>query len=95
MNPNNLELHNRINTFVLEKIAPGIMAHGGNVEITEFKDNKLTLGLSGNCLDCSLDIMTKEGIVEFILNEFAELDDCEVIDLSESDSVPQLADWMK
>ena len=78
-----IDLMQRINTFVTEKIAPGVVAHGGQVEVVEFQEGKLTLGLSGSCSTCSMDAMTKEGIAEFMLNEFPELDDCVVVDLPE------------
>jgi Fe-S cluster biogenesis protein NfuA len=82
MNPTlNIDLLNRLEIFIRDKIAPGVLAHGGMVDIKSFEDGKLTLALSGSCTTCSMDTMTKEGIAEFVMNEFPELDDCEVIDI--------------
>ena len=83
----------QIDDFITQKIAPGVMSHGGRVEIVAFDDNRLKLGLSGSCSTCSLDAMTKEGIAEFVMNEFPDLDDCEVIDIEGSEeSLAPLAD---
>jgi len=85
-----------INKFVLEKIAPSVVSHGGRIDVVSLEDNKLVLGLSGACSTCSLDTFTKEGISEFLLNEFPTLDDCEVIDLEEaSEDVPHLSTQVK
>lgn len=86
----NVDLLQELSKFVTEKIAPGVVSHGGQVEILSFEDNKLTLGLSGACTTCSLDAMTKEGIADYILNNFPDLDDCEVVDIADETSTPGL-----
>ena len=83
----------QIDDFILQKIAPGVVSHGGKVEVVAFVDNKLKLGLSGACSTCSMDAFTKEGIAEFVMNEFPDLEDCEVIDLEgETEVLAPLAD---
>ncbi len=79
----NVDLLQALSKFITEKIAPGVVAHGGQVEILSFEDNILKLGLSGACTTCSLDAMTKEGIADYVLDAFPDLDDCEVVDIME------------
>ena len=87
----------RLGEFLLEKIAPSVVSHGGAIEIIGLTDNRLKIGLSGACSTCSMDTFTKEGIAEFMLNEFPELDDCEVIDLEDTGAgaLPPLAATIK
>lgn len=86
-----VELLQELSRFVTEKIAPGVVAHGGQVEIVSFENNNLILGLSGSCTTCSLDAMTKEGIADFVLDAFPDLDDCQVVDIEEESANSQLA----
>jgi len=69
-----------IQTFIDEKIAPGILAHGGEVQIKNLDNNILTLSLSGSCGSCSVQAYTSESISNYILEEFPELDDVVVTD---------------
>jgi Fe-S cluster biogenesis protein NfuA len=64
-----------VKSFVDEKIAPGILAHGGEVDIVSLKDNILTLQLSGSCGSCSVQAFTSESISNFLLEEFPDLED--------------------
>lgn len=73
-----------IEHFITQKIAPGVVSHGGKVEILDLANDHLRLGLSGACSTCSLDSFTKEGIAEYVMNEFPELEDCVVIDLEDA-----------
>lgn len=68
-----------IKLFLDEKIAPGILAHGGEVNIVNLEDNILSLQLSGSCGDCSVQAYTSESISNYILEEFPELDDVTVL----------------
>jgi len=69
-----------IENFIDEKIAPGILAHGGNIEVVSLEDHVLKLALSGACESCSIQAFTAEAISNYILDEFPELDDVIVID---------------
>lgn len=72
--------HTTIKSFIDEKIAPGIMSHGGNIEIVSLEANVLTLTLVGACGDCSVQAYTAESLSNYILEEFPELDDVIVVD---------------
>ena len=78
----------QIDDFITQKIAPSVVSHGGRVEIMDLTDNRLKLGLSGACSTCSMDTLTKEGISEFVMNEFPDLEDCEVVDIDGDETVP-------
>ena len=61
--------------FIDEKIAPGILAHGGEVSIVSLEDGILTLMLSGACGSCSVQAFTSESIANYLLEEFPDLED--------------------
>lgn len=69
------ENYQAINRFISEKIAPGIMAHGGEVHIASLESGVLTLQLSGSCGSCSVQAYTAESISNFLLEEFPDLED--------------------
>lgn len=79
-----------IQNFIDEKIAPGIMAHGGVIEILSLENNVLQLALSGACESCSIQAFTAESISNYILDEFPDLDD--VIVREETDFSSNLED---
>ena len=64
-----------VKDFIEEKISPGILAHGGEVQIISLDNNILTLALSGSCGSCSVQAYTSESISNYILEEFPDLDD--------------------
>lgn len=64
-----------VKAFIEEKIAPGIMAHGGEVEILKLDEGVLTLQLSGSCGSCSVQAYTSESISNYLLEEFPDLED--------------------
>jgi len=68
--------------FIQEKIAPGILAHGGYVDIVDLQDNVVTIELSGACGSCSVQAFTSESLTNYILDEFPELEDVIVKDVS-------------
>jgi Fe-S cluster biogenesis protein NfuA len=61
--------------FIDEKIAPGILAHGGEINIVSLEEGVLTLQLSGSCGSCSVQAYTSESVSNFLLEEFPDLDD--------------------
>lgn len=69
------EQYTKIQNFIDEKIAPGIMSHGGSIDIESLEDNVLELSLSGACESCSIQAFTAESISNYILDEFSDLDD--------------------
>ena len=64
-----------VKNFIDEKIAPGIMAHGGEINIMSLDEGILTLQLSGSCGSCSVQAYTSESVSNFLLEEFPDLDD--------------------
>lgn len=76
----NTEQYNAIKLFIDEKISPGVMAHGGEVNVVSLENNILTLELSGSCGSCSVQAYTSESISNYILEEFPELEDVIVTD---------------
>jgi len=76
----NSEQYLAIKGFIDEKISPGVMAHGGEVNVVNLENNILTLELSGSCGSCSIQAYTSESISNYILEEFPELDDVIVTD---------------
>lgn len=77
---NNHDQINAIKGFIDEKISPGVMAHGGEVNVLSLDNNILTLELTGSCGSCSIQAYTSESISNYILEEFPELDDVIVTD---------------
>lgn len=67
--------YDAVKDFIDEKIAPGILAHGGEIEIVKLEENVLTLKLAGSCGDCSVQAYTSESISNFLLEEFPDLED--------------------
>ncbi|WGL61324.1 NifU family protein [Pigmentibacter sp. JX0631] len=76
----NVEQYNAIKLFIDEKISPGVMAHGGEVNVLSLENNILTLELSGSCGSCSVQAYTSESISNYLLEEFPELEDVIVTD---------------
>lgn len=70
-----IKQYEAIEKFIDEKIAPGIMSHGGAIEIISLENNILQLALSGACESCSIQAFTAESISNYILDEFPDLDD--------------------
>jgi Fe-S cluster biogenesis protein NfuA len=72
-------LQQAIEKFVNERIQPGIMAHGGDIEIVSFENNVLTLQLVGACVACGIQAFTADAVANYILDSFPELDDVQVL----------------
>lgn len=72
-------LRQTIEKFVVERIQPGIMAHGGDIEIVGFEHNVLTLKLAGACVACGIQAFTADAVANYILDSFPELDDVQVL----------------
>ena len=63
-----------IENFINEKIAPGIAAHGGEVQVLTLEKSVLTISLSGACGSCGSQNFTSEAISNYIMEEFPELE---------------------
>jgi Fe-S cluster biogenesis protein NfuA len=72
--------YKEIKNFIDQKIAPGILSHGGTVRVLSLDKNILTLELSGSCTSCSVQAYTSESISNYILEEFPELEDVLISD---------------
>ena len=72
--------YDAVKNFVEEKVSPGILAHGGEVNIVSLEHNILKLELAGSCGDCSSQAYTSESISNYILEEFPDLEDVIVVD---------------
>ncbi len=72
-------LREAVDRFVNERILPGIVAHGGSVEVVELESNIVTLQLAGACVACGIQAFTADAIANYILDNFPELDDVRVL----------------
>ncbi|MCO4792471.1 MAG: NifU family protein [Bacteriovoracaceae bacterium] len=68
-----------------DQVRPALAAHGGNVEIVDYDNDKLYLKLSGGCQGCSSSTATlKDGIEKLVKEQYPDI--IEVIDLTDHDS---------
>ena len=61
-------MHEKIEA-VLNKIRPGLVADGGNVELVDASDGIVKLRLTGACGSCPMASMTLKHSVERVLKE--------------------------
>lgn len=62
----------QILTFIQNSINPSLAAHGGWVELKNFKDNTASIFMGGGCQGCGMSAMTlKEGIETNLKAEFS------------------------
>ncbi len=79
------ELWKKIDTILINQVAPSLSAHGGKVSIVDFKDGILYLNFSGGCQGCSQISATLKGGIETILKkEIAGLK--EIVDITDHQS---------
>lgn len=65
----------KIEAVINEKIRPGLMMDGGNIELVKVEDDKVFVRLVGACGSCPGAAMTlKMGVERILKSEFAELD---------------------
>ncbi len=63
-----------IEKVVNERIRPGLMMDGGNIEIVNIEDDKIFVRLVGACGSCPGAQMTlKMGVERILKSEFADL----------------------
>ncbi|MBD3351042.1 MAG: NifU family protein [Candidatus Lokiarchaeota archaeon] len=54
---------------VLDEVRPSLQADGGDVELVDFKDDKVYLRLQGHCRGCAYSQMTLKMGIERILKK--------------------------
>ncbi|MCP4914263.1 MAG: NifU family protein [Oligoflexia bacterium] len=68
-----------------EQIRPALAAHGGNVELIDYDNDKVFLKLTGGCQGCSSSSATlKDGIERLLKQKFPDI--TEVVDMTDHDS---------
>lgn len=58
------ELELKIQNVIKERVAPVLIAHGGNLEIVSFEDGVLGVRFLGQCAGCPSAALTIEEVVE-------------------------------
>lgn len=75
----------QIEKLLDEQIRPALAAHGGDVEVVDFDNDKLYLKLSGGCQGCSASQATlTQGIERIVKEKFPDIK--EIIDLTDHSS---------
>ena len=68
-----------------DKIRPSLMAHGGNIEIVDYDNDKLFIRLQGGCQGCSSSKATmKDGVEKVVKQFFPEVK--EIVDITDHQS---------
>ena len=65
----NSTIEERINAVIINEINPGLAAHGGMVDLVEFKEGKAILKFGGGCQGCGMVDLTLADGVEKLLKE--------------------------
>lgn len=64
-----------VEKIINEKIRPGLMMDGGNIELVKVEDNQVYVKLVGACSGCPGAAMTlKMGVERILKSEFTELE---------------------
>jgi NifU-like protein len=66
----NIQKIQLIQETINEQIRPALRAHGGNIELIDFEDNKVIVAFRGMCAQCRLAEVTMKDVVEAKLREF-------------------------
>ena len=65
-----------VEDVINDRIRPGLMMDGGNIEVVKIEDNKVYVRLMGACGNCPGAQMTlKMGVERILRDEFAELEE--------------------
>ncbi|MDC1175345.1 NifU family protein [Bacteriovoracaceae bacterium] len=68
-----------------EQIRPALAAHGGDVELIDYDNDKVFLKLTGGCQGCSSSAATlKDGIERLLKQKFPDIE--EVVDMTDHES---------
>ena len=65
----NSSIEERINAVIINEVNPGLAAHGGMVDLVEFKEGKAILKFGGGCQGCGMVDLTLADGVEKLLKE--------------------------
>ena len=65
----NSTIEERINAVIINEVNPGLAAHGGMVDLVEFKEGKAILKFGGGCQGCGMVDLTLADGVEKLLKE--------------------------
>ena len=80
----------KIKTVVESEIRPYLSTHGGDLQIVDYRDGKLTVSLSGQCRGCpSADLSTKYLIQDILQSHFPEVREVIIDDSIDSDLLAQ------
>ena len=72
----------KIEAMLEEKIRPSLRAHGGDVTLVDYDNNRVFVILVGGCQGCSSSGATlKDGIARVLKQHFPEIE--EVVDLTD------------
>ena len=59
---------------ILDEVRPGILAHGGNVELKKVEDGLVYLNIQGACRGCPMSAMTFQmGVEEELKSKIPEI----------------------
>ncbi len=58
------ELELKIQEVIKDRVAPVLIAHGGNLEIVDFEDGVISVRFLGQCAGCPSAMLTIEEVVE-------------------------------
>ena len=65
----NSTIEERINAVIINEVNPGLAAHGGMVDLVEFREGKAILKFGGGCQGCGMVDLTLADGVEKLLKE--------------------------
>ena len=65
----NSSIEERINAVIINEVNPGLAAHGGMVDLVEFREGKAILKFGGGCQGCGMVDLTLADGVEKLLKE--------------------------
>jgi len=78
------EMIRKIEALLEKEVRPALAAHGGNIEVVDYDNNKLYVKLSGGCQGCAGARATlKNGVEKLVKKYFPEVE--EVIDVTDHD----------
>ena len=71
----NIKTLSELNSCIELELAPPIRDHGGEIKLNKVEGKTILLELTGACVLCPADNMTKQGIELQIKSKFAEIDE--------------------
>ena len=78
----NSSIEERINAVIINEVNPGLAAHGGMVDLVEFKEGKAILKFGGGCQGCGMvDLTIADGVEKLLKERIPEI--TEVSDMTD------------